>query len=120
MKVEGDLLFFSFLSSLPDFFFSCHTYGFDVSISAFVHLSMRFLVLFRFSSCFFSSEKKPFKRDFKNIVKTLGKSAQFTPFYVVYNGASYGCTGVRGVVGSWPPAANYPATLSTRMDINSW
>ena len=41
---------------------------------------------------------KPFKRDFKEIVKTLGTSAQFTPFYVVYNGASYGCTGVRGSV----------------------
>ncbi|CAN0096518.1 unnamed protein product, partial [Laminaria digitata] len=38
----------------------------------------------------------PFKRDFKEIVKTLGKSAQFTPFYVVYNGASYGCTGPGG------------------------
>ena len=28
----------------------------------------------------------------------MGKSAQFTPFYVVYNGESYGCTGVSGVV----------------------
>ncbi|CAM9555071.1 unnamed protein product [Pylaiella littoralis] len=37
----------------------------------------------------------PFKRDFKEVVKTLGKSAQFTPFYVVYNGGSYGCTGGR-------------------------
>lgn len=37
---------------------------------------------------------QPFKRDFKEVVKTLGKSAQFTPYYVVYNGDSYGCTGV--------------------------
>eukprot|EP00752_Nemacystus_decipiens_P010339 g9211.t1 len=35
----------------------------------------------------------PFKRDFKEVVKTLGKHAQFTPYYVVYNGDSYGCTG---------------------------
>eukprot|EP00903_Cladosiphon_okamuranus_P010383 g9822.t1 len=35
----------------------------------------------------------PFKRDFKEVVKTLGKHAQFTPYYVVYNGNSYGCTG---------------------------
>ncbi|CAM9641495.1 unnamed protein product [Ectocarpus fasciculatus] len=35
----------------------------------------------------------PFKRDFKEVVKTLGKNAQFTPYYVVYNGDSYGCTG---------------------------
>ena len=37
---------------------------------------------------------QPFKRDFKEVVKTLGKHAQFTPYYVVYNGNSYGCTGV--------------------------
>lgn len=30
------------------------------------------------------------------MVKTLDKSAQFTPYYVVYDGASYGCTGVSG------------------------
>ncbi|CAM9430404.1 unnamed protein product [Scytosiphon promiscuus] len=35
----------------------------------------------------------PFKRDFKEVVMTIGKSAQFTPYYVVYDGGSYGCTG---------------------------
>lgn len=39
-------------------------------------------------------EHQPFKRDFKDVVKMLGASAQFTPYYVVYNGSSYGCTGV--------------------------
>lgn len=38
---------------------------------------------------------QPFKRDFKDVVKMLGKKAQFTPFYVVYDGDSYGCTAVR-------------------------
>lgn len=32
------------------------------------------------------------------MVKTLGKHAQFTPYYVVYNGNSYGCTGVSAVL----------------------
>ncbi|CAN0393264.1 unnamed protein product, partial [Hapterophycus canaliculatus] len=36
----------------------------------------------------------PFKRNFKDVVMTIGKSAQFTPYYVIYDGGSYGCTGV--------------------------
>ncbi|CAM9579397.1 unnamed protein product [Ascophyllum nodosum] len=33
-----------------------------------------------------------FKRDFKDVVKMLGRKAQFTPYYVIYDGKSYGCT----------------------------
>lgn len=40
------------------------------------------------------SSLQAFKRDFKDVVTKLGSSAYFTPYYVIYDGSSYGCSGV--------------------------
>lgn len=87
----------------------------SLPLPSFIFASCRFYLLFsRYISAYFTRRirkvednvpspppparahngRQAFKHDFKDVVKTLGTSAYFTPYYVIYDGDSYGCTGV--------------------------